>query len=77
MEIRPVPLVVSVRRPYKKGPQQSGGHDDIKRFFMGARRAVAAASQVRPLELLAAILAAPRRTSWCTHEKSLKTGVTA
>ena len=77
MEIRPVPLVGSVRRPYEKGPQQSGGHDDVRRFFMEARGAAAAASQVRPLDLLAVILAAPRLTSWYTHEKLLKTGVTA
>jgi hypothetical protein len=77
MKMRPVTVVESARRPYKKEPQRSGGHDDVERFFMSARGAAAAASQVRPLELLAAILAAPRRTSWCTHEKSLKTGVTA
>ena len=77
MEIRPVSVVGSARRPYGKGPQRSGGHDSVKRFFMGVRRAATAASQVRPLELLAAILAAPRRSSWYTHEKSLKIGVTA
>ena len=77
MEIRPVSLVRSVRRPYGKGLQRSGGHDDVRQFFMGARGAAAAASQVRPLKLLAAILAAPRRTSWYTHEKLPNTGVTA
>ena len=40
-------MVGSVRRSYVKGPQRSGGHDDAERFFMGARGAAAATSQVR------------------------------
>jgi len=77
MTIIPVPVVGSARRPYGKGPQRSGGHDDVGRFFMGVPGAAAAASQVRPLELLSAILAPPRRTSWYTHEKLPNTVVTA
>jgi hypothetical protein len=65
----PVPVVGSARRPYEKGTQQSGGHAGVKQFFMGVPGGAAAASQVRPLEKNKIVLAAPRRSSWCTHEK--------
>ena len=38
MEIRPVPMVGSSSRRYRKGPQQSGGHDGVRRFFNGCMR---------------------------------------
>jgi hypothetical protein len=77
MKIGPVPVVGLAQRPYKKGPQRSGGHAGFWRFFMDVP-----GGAVRRREYNFSFFERPRlrrrcRSSSYTHEKSLKTGVTA